>query len=103
MGKFYLSGEVGRRTGNSISNCYPHIDLATALRRGLQLEAENDRLRIKDIESQHKMAVLARLSGKSEAEVRLSLTLSLSLSLSLYLSLFLTLSLSWSRFTWKTI
>ena len=38
-------------------------------RRGLQLEAENDRLRIKDIESQHKMAVLARLAGKSEAEV----------------------------------
>ena len=42
-------------------------------RRGLQLEAENDRLRIQDIESRHKMAVLARLAGKSEAEVGLPL------------------------------
>jgi hypothetical protein len=38
-------------------------------RQGLQLAAENDRLRILDIETQHRLAVLTRLCGKSEAEV----------------------------------
>ena len=47
------------------------VQIHEGRKRLLQAEAENDRLRIRDIESQHKVAVLSRLCGKSNEEVAL--------------------------------
>ena len=47
------------------------VQIHEGRKRLLQAEAENDRLRIRDVESQHKVAVLSRLCGKSNEEVAL--------------------------------
>ena len=47
------------------------VQIHEGRKRLMQAEAENDRLRIRDVESQHKVAVLARLCGKSNEEVAL--------------------------------
>jgi len=47
------------------------IQIHESKKRLLQTEAENDRLRIRDVESEHKIAVLSRLCGKSPEEVAL--------------------------------
>jgi len=45
------------------------IKLHTERRTNLKLGAENDKLRIKDVESQRKLNVLLRLSGKTEEDI----------------------------------
>lgn len=45
------------------------VQIHEGRKRLLRAEAENDRLRIRDVESQHKVAVLSRLCGKSNEEV----------------------------------
>ena len=40
------------------------VQIHEGRKRLLQAEAENDRLRIRDVESRHKVAVLSRLCGK---------------------------------------
>ena len=47
------------------------IQIHESKKRLLQTDAENDRLRIRDVESEHKIAVLSRLCGKSPEEVAL--------------------------------
>ena len=47
------------------------VQIHEGRKRLLQAEAENDRLRIRDVESQHKLAVLSRICGKSNEEIAL--------------------------------
>merc|ERR1719436_2218588 len=45
------------------------IKLHEERRSNLKLSAENDQLRIKDVESQRKIKLLLKLAGKTEAEI----------------------------------